>query len=268
MARRPAARAAAPIDLDDIRDDLGIPAGDTSNDAWLQRRIDGIWARFQQYTGRSLLLSSRWVDDWGKLVTNHPAWIEPPMIGAQASASVYLRVFPVQSIVGVFLNGGDFAPSRLIVEPASGKLVGLDGMASDLRTALVTGRARVEYSAGFETIPADLYEALLGVLTPLWSTRQAQASGASGVATRIATTDLGEIEFSQSPNVFVDATLKGVRTTDPLLGPWGMVLDTHVDWRSLIGGAYPSTSIATSTGAVVPKLDFSKAANSQYVPLI
>ena len=32
----------APIDLDTVKDDLGIPASDSTSDAWLQRRIDGI----------------------------------------------------------------------------------------------------------------------------------------------------------------------------------------------------------------------------------
>jgi hypothetical protein len=45
---RPAKAMHAPVDLDTIKDDLGIPHGDTSQDEWLQRRIDGVlapWSR-------------------------------------------------------------------------------------------------------------------------------------------------------------------------------------------------------------------------------
>ena len=237
----------APVDLDTIKDDLGIPAGDSTNDAWLQRRIDAIWSRFQIYTGRPLLLSSGWVDDWSRLVTNHPASTEPPLIRAWPSASVFLRVFPVQSLTRLVLNDQPVDVTRLVIEPASGKLVGLDDRPCDLRMTLLQGRALVEYAAGFETLPADLYDALLGTLAGQWAARQASASGvapAGFMPTRINAVDVGEIELSMSPNAFVDATLKGVRTTDPLLGPYGMLLDPYVDWRSIIGGAYPSTSAA------------------------
>lgn len=236
----------APVDIDTIKDDLGIPDIDTANDAWLQRRIDGIWARFEQYCARPLQLTSGWVDDWGTLVTNHPAYTEPPLLRAMPSASVFLRVFPVQAVAGVLLNDQTVDPAGVIFEPESGRLAGLQGMACDLRTTLVTGRALIEYSAGFETLPPDLYEALLGVLGPLWAARSAQAGGLPGVPLRIATTDVGEIEFSAAPNLFVDATTKRGNVADPLLGPYAMLLDTWVDWRSMIGGAYPSTFVAVA----------------------
>jgi hypothetical protein len=52
-AGKAAAKAThAPIDLATIKDDFGIPAGDTSQDEWLQRRIDGVWARMEAYTCR------------------------------------------------------------------------------------------------------------------------------------------------------------------------------------------------------------------------
>lgn len=233
----------APPDLlDTIKDDLGIPPGDTTSDAWLQRRIDGIWARFEVYTGRPLGLVSPWLDDWGTLIVNHPAVTEPPILRAQPGASVFLRVFPVARITSITMNNSTTVdPADVLFDQATGKLVGLYGGATDLRNELVGARALVAYEAGFAAMPADLYEALLGVLGPLWAARQAQASGLPGMATRISTTDVGEVEWSNSGNVFVEATLKGVRITDPILGPWGVVLDPYVDWRSMIGGAYPTT---------------------------
>src|SRR6185437_7053379 len=99
------ATLSAPIDLATIKDDLGIPADDTSNDAWLQRRIEGIWSRFQAYTGRPLQLASTWADDWGLLITNHPAYTQPPLIRAYPSATVFLRVFPVLAVSKLVLSG-------------------------------------------------------------------------------------------------------------------------------------------------------------------
>ena len=233
----------APVDIATIKDDLGIPAGDTTHDAWLQRRIDGIWSRFQTYTGRPLLLASGWEDDWGRLITNHPAATEPPLWRAGESGTVFLRVFPVQSVSRLVLNGAQQDPTRLMVDGESGKLVGLDGCRSDLRTLLVRGAAVVEYQAGFSELPADLYEAMLGALVPLWASRQSSAAGGpAGMATRISAIDVGEVELSGVANAFVDASLKGVRTPDPLLGPYTALLDPYVDWRSMITGAYPTTN--------------------------
>jgi hypothetical protein len=249
-----AVELSAPIDLGTVKDDLGIPPGDTSNDAWLQRRIDGIWSRFQSYTARPLTLASGWVDDWGELIQSAPARNEPPLISAHASASVFLRVFPVQQIIKLTLNGTEQNVARVIFDRGDGKLIGLDGYACDLRRALVYGRARVEYVAGYDELPPDLYEAMIGTLTPLWTARQAsQSGGMPGVPTRINAIDVGEIELSSAANAFVDATLKGVRTTDPLLGPYTALLDPYIDWRSMIGGAYPMTVA----------LDTSEAADAQ-----
>jgi len=49
----------APVDLDTIKDDLGIPHGDTNQDEWLQRRIDGVWARMEAYRPHRLAMRER-----------------------------------------------------------------------------------------------------------------------------------------------------------------------------------------------------------------
>jgi len=239
-------KSSVPIDLDTVKDDLGIPATDTSNDAWLQRRIDGLWSRFQTYCARPLLLASGWADDWGELVDNHPAPVEPPLWRHRQSGTVFLRVFPVASITKLSLNGDDtIDPARLEFDAETGKLVGLDGMPSDLRTYLVSTRARIEYSAGFETLPADLYEALINALSTQWLTRSASQTGfgpGGFIPTRVSAIDVGEVDLSSAPNFFAEqATRRNPGTVDPLLGPFSVLLDPYVDWRSMIGGAYPTT---------------------------
>jgi hypothetical protein len=234
----------APVDLARIKDDLGIPADNTSSDAWLARRIDGIWSRMQAYTGRPLLLASTWTDDWGRLITNQPAYVEPPLIAAWASGSVFLRVFPVQSIAKATFNGVELDKSRVLFESGSGKLIGLEGAPCDLRRALIGGRVAIDYEAGFAELPPDLYEVVLGALTPQWTARQAAQGGVAPdgfLPTRISATDVGEIELSPAANFFVDQS--GRRgAADPLLGPFAMLLDPYVDWRTMLGGAYPATT--------------------------
>jgi hypothetical protein len=247
-AAAPKAKAAprsAPVDLETIKDDLGIPADDTSSDAWLTRRIDGLWSRFQSYTGRPLTLASGWVDDWGELFASAPARLEPPSVQPMPRGSVYLRVFPVVAISKVTINGATLDPTKAIFEPASGKLFSLDGPpAIDLGVMLVSGRARLEYTAGFNPLPADLYDALLGALAIQWSARQAiQANGGGLLPTRISAIDVGDVEFSTAPNAIVEATMKGVGTEDPLLGPYAMLLDPYVDYRSILSaGTLPTTA--------------------------
>jgi hypothetical protein len=233
----------APVDLQVVKDDLGIT--DDTSDAWLQRRVNGLWARFQRYTARPLMLSSGWADDWGELVQNHPANTEPPIIRAAPSASVFLRVFPVQSISKFTVNGADQDASRVLFDGESGKLLGLDGRACDIAYLLPSARVRIEYKAGFESLPADLYEAVVGALLVQWNQRQASASGlgpAGLTASRISAMDVGDVELTAASNFFVDqATRRGGTDLDPLLGAFADLLDPYIDWRSMLGGAYPTT---------------------------
>jgi hypothetical protein len=242
-AAKASPRATAPIDLTTIKDDLGIAAGDTSNDAWLQRRIDGIWGRIQTYTARPMMLAGGWVDDWGQLITNHPAYTEPPLIRAIPSGTVYLRVFPVAAITKLTLDATDQAVSRLIFDAASGKLVALDGIATDLRSFLLYSQARIEYTAGFSVLPDDLYEVVYGALQPQWSARQASMSGIGGTPARVVVQDVGEVQMMPAANFFIqEATQQRASGgVDPLLGPFNTVLDPYVDWRTMLGGAYPTT---------------------------
>lgn len=246
--RAAAPRTVPPELLASIKDDLGIAADDSTSDAWLSRRIDGIWARFQVYTGRPLQLSSGWADDWGRLVQNAPALTQPPLIRAWPSGSVFLRVFPVQQITKLTLDGIDWDVSRIDFDGEEGKLVGIDGRAIDLRHWLVHARARVEYMAGFDTLPADLYEALLGAVQQQWASRQSQQAGlGTGGVVRISAIDVGDIEIA-SVAPFTEAAMKGVGAGgDPLLGPFASYLDPYIDWRSMIGGPYPVTEPLPAT---------------------
>lgn len=235
----------APVDLATIKEDLGIAPSDTTNDAWLQRRIDALWAAFQIYTERPLLLVGGWVDDWGMAPVSAPAVLEPAMLQTRLRGSVFLRVYPVASITKVTLNGADSPAADVLVDKSDGKLLALSGAPSlDLGTLLVTQKARIEYTAGFVAVPADLYDTLLGALSIQWTARQALAGGV-GVGgflpTKISAIDVGQVDLSLAPNLLVEQSAKRSTSTDPLLGPYAMRLDPYIDYRSMLGGALPTT---------------------------
>jgi hypothetical protein len=240
----------APVDLATIKDDLGIDAADTSNDAWLVRRIDGIWSRFEAYTFRHLRLAAPWTDDWGEIARTLVHRQEPPPLVSIPRATVFLRVFPVEAVTGLWLNDQQQADlTQLVFDGATGKVLSLRGVAlwnHDAGPQLLRERARIAYTAGFPSLPLDLYEALIGCLDPLWAVRQAQLAGfgagfGGGTVTRINAIDVGEVDLTYTPTPFVDQANKRA-APDPLIGPWSAMLDPYVDWRASIGGVvYPTT---------------------------
>jgi hypothetical protein len=249
---KPKARSAPPVDLAILKDDLNIPATDTSNDAWLERRIDEIWARFEVFTSRKLACPpSSFVDDWGEVQLGGQHINLPPVIAYWPRTTLFLTVYPVTAITAVELYGNPLADlSGVRWDIRSGKLLTFDGeqvanagwFGGGLDRRLLYDRARVTYTAGWDAIPPDLYAALLGVLTPLWQARQAQQSGfGGGAVTQVDVMDVGSVQLAGA-NPFVEATLKGVRTSDPLLGPWAANLTDYIDWRATIGAECFPTS--------------------------
>jgi hypothetical protein len=233
-----------PICLDSIKDDLGIEADDTTNDAWLNRRIAELWSRIESYTDRTLALEGPWVDDWGDLVTNRPAHVVPYPIDYRRG-SVYLNVFPVAAVTKLTLNGAVADASNVLFDRKTGKLLSLSGVpTSDLGHLVVSGNARLEYTAGFKTLPPVLYGVVRGALEIQWSARQAKQSGSAVggyLPTRISAIDVGEVELTLAPNPIVEATMKGVGTSDPLLGPYTEALDPFVDYRGMATGPLPTS---------------------------
>jgi hypothetical protein len=245
-----------PIDLAILKDDLGIDPADTSNDAWLQRRVNGVWQRMETYTARSLSSPpSGFVDDWGELVINDRVQQQPPLWNnMRPRASVFLRQFPVLSINGVELNGTPIDPSFAIVDNKTGKLFGLDGSslyARDLGVLLPSARAKVTYMAGWAELPADLYEVLLQAMEVQWNSRLAQESGlGGGNVNEVQVQDVGSFKMS-STNAFTTAANKGAGALDPMLGPYTAILDNYVDWRAMLGLATFPTTTSIDVSAVM-----------------
>ena len=247
----------APIDLAILKDDLDIDPADTSQDAWLQRRVNGIWQRMETYTARRLVSPPQgFVDDWGELILNDRYRLQPPGYAwrDQPRASVFLRQFPVQSITAVELNGAAIPdPTVAMFDGKTGKLFGLDGsseIALDLGHWLPSMRAKVTYLAGWTELPPDLYEVLQGAMLIQWGNRQSQQSElAGGNISEISVQDVGSFKMTSS-NPFIVASNKGPGALDPLLGPFTAILDNYVDWRASLGLATFPTTIEIGTPPV------------------
>ena len=233
------ALADAPVfDLDTIKDDLGIPAGDTSQDEWLQRRIDEIWARFEAYTLRSLAVPpATFVDDWSTVVELSRYQVLPPAWAFRPAASTFLRQFPVKAVTVFEIDGGVVDPTRVRFNPKTGQLLAVDESAwsSDLGPRLYGSRAKITYTAGFDTVPADLYGALVGILQMLWTQRAAIAAGLPSNLKSVNAIDVGQVEFADSTRLLEAQISAGSKGGDPLLGPFAASLAPYVDLRSALG---------------------------------
>jgi len=238
------AKAFPTLDLDDVKDDVGMPATGTENDAWLDRRISGILARFQRYTNRYL----------GPVIAFQDAW-QPTRPGANAPAywpsyyggAFYLRNYPVVTIDEASEGGATIDPATIIFETSSGLLVGY-GAGSRFVIPVI------KYSAGFQDMPADLYEAMIGILRTLWASRSMDKSGLSvGGMTPSSLTiaDVGDVALTQGGGQGFDAALTaGGDYVDPYLGPYTYLLDSYTDLRAQMGSAL--MPVTTVVPVVVP----------------
>lgn len=242
----------APDILADIKSDLGIT--DSASDEWLGRRIAGIWSRMEHYTSRALCSPPQtFIDDWGLISFNGTQLPSPPATWVPPRASVFLRYFPVVSIEAIEHDGAAGDPTKVRWDGRTGKLFNFDQVwAEDLGPFLFNSRTRVTYKAGWAELPGDLYEIVLGSMQALWSGRggSSGSGGVQGTINTINVVDVGSVELGQG-NAFVESTLKGVRVSDPLLGPYTSLLDLYVDERNLLGwqGQPSTTAVAPAAAA-------------------
>lgn len=235
----------APISLDDIKADLGIT--DASQDDWLQRRIDGAWSRMELYTRRKLCSPPQpFVDDWGEIAFIEASQPMPPPLWYPPSATVFLRYFPVASIDALELDGTAGTPADVRFDPRNGKLFTLVAgsiYAEDLSRVLIGQRARITYKAGWDTLPADLYEIVMNAVQVQWRQRAAQVAGMTGpgggTITQIDAADVGSVQMSDG-NMFQQSSARS-SGGDPLLGPYLGMLDAYIDHRSGIWAGQPTT---------------------------
>jgi hypothetical protein len=221
------------VDLDALKDDLGITG--STHDAWLARRVAGALALMSDYTHRYIGPLATFTDTWrpeNYEVHNRPYW-------PQDRGMVFtLRNFPVDSITSAQDDGITQVAGDVIFDRKTGQLIGYGNVASPNRFNMPT----IEYVAGWATLPANLYEALVGIIAPQWEKRANASAGLSGVGS-VSIQDVGDIDFSDtvSGTSFERAAMNGV--VNPLLGPYVSVLDSYVDLRGSFNNVlFPRTS--------------------------
>ena len=246
LGGKPALAAAPVFDLDTIKDDLGIALDDTTQDAWLERRIADIWGRFESYTMRSLAVPpAPFVDDWSAVVELSRHILLPPSWDFRQRASTFLRQFPVVAVTAFEIDGGTVDPSLVRFKASTGQLLALDGNWShDLGPRLANSRARITYTAGFASVPPDLYGALVGVLQMMWTQRAAAVAGLPAGVKSVSGIDVGEVSFSDPAALLETQMASTAKGGDPLLGPFTASLAPYVDWRSGLGSATYAESAA------------------------
>lgn len=230
------------IDLAELKDDLGITG--TGDDAWLQRRIEGVLAAMQSYTHRYIGDVVTFEDDFSRIVDGSRLWIAPPY-PALMRVTPRLRNWPVTEIVSATNNGNTVDPASVLFNATTGEILSIEGApAVDLSRSLI-GAVVIRYKAGWAAIPRDLYEILRAVIANQYTLRKANAAGGLSIGglgvTAIQVPDVGSVQLGNGASAFEQSASKG-GAIDPILGPYTRSLDPY--FVPVIGDrAYPETRL-------------------------
>jgi hypothetical protein len=153
------ATSLALVTLDQAKAALGIDPADTSQDAALQQQIDSVSQAINNYCDRVFVVQS-YRDQvrgacgrWGEpLVTRqYPIVLDPGGV----------------PLVAVVDDGAALDPTLLEVYPETGSLYRLDAASLD-PSVWASPLLVVDYTAGFDPIPADVQSAALEYLAARW----------------------------------------------------------------------------------------------------
>jgi hypothetical protein len=141
------------VSVDQAKEALGIDSADTSQDAALTAQIDAVSIAINNYCDRVFAVQT-YRDQYREVCGN---WGEP----------LVMRQYPLDTTGLVITeNGGALNLALVEVWPETGRLHRLDaaGTPSGWGVALLV----VDYTAGFDPIPADVQAATLEWLTARW----------------------------------------------------------------------------------------------------
>jgi len=211
--------------LAELKAYLGIPAGDTSGDAWLTAQAEVVLDAMRGLTGRWLYPPAPAADAFA--LPTDPC--HPIHCGACACPPVQLAQIPVQELTAI--EGGDTARDLAAYEVDSG---GVLRTAADHRPVPVPWAAmRVAYVAGWAELPATLKAALFDLVGGAWTASgRGVAPGGGGPppgVTKVSVIDVGSIEYA-------DATGAGGAPPDPILGRYSGLVARYTDLAASIGG--------------------------------
>lgn len=219
----------APIDIEVLKDDLGIT--DTASDAWLTRRVEAIWSRIESYTARTLRAPpATFRDEW----SGFPWWTPGSLWPLVNPSNVFLRQYPVTEILTIDAGDDEVDIAGFSLDKRTGQVIALNGVPWP-----TTGIVSIAYKAGWEDLPAELYDVVLSLMRPLWAERSAATSGTLAGVNSISINDVGSVDLTTS-TAYSDVAAKS--GGDPMLGPYAYVLDSYIDWRARMGGQPGVTS--------------------------
>lgn len=218
-------------DLPILKDDLGIPADDATQDAWLTRRMNGIMDAIREYTGLWIAPVATFIDDWTDVKQDRLADYYPEKYGSKNSVLLY--EYPVVSIEEALINGASIDKASVRFDARTGELKG-----TQIGGHLSYQNAKITYKAGSDTVPAAIYDVMLGIMTTLYGARRAQiatgGAGSMGPIDSVTIADVGQLKMA-SPSYGFDSSMSGYSGMDPILGPYTKTLDGYKDWRNKLG---------------------------------
>lgn len=159
-----------------LRVRVGLPADDTSKDTVLEAAFNGSLALAETYCDRYFDYKDGEVEEFT----------------FQADRSVSLMRYPLKSITSVVTkDGATVDPNGYYPEKKTGLLY--------MTTGANDPQLTVTYSGGYETLPADLFQALLlgfdAVYADLTKTSTGGDAVPSGDVVAISVPDVGRVEF-------------------------------------------------------------------------
>ena len=146
------------IDLETVKDELGIPPEDTTYDARLQRWITATSQRFSNVCGvvfpeEDLSEVFRLIGQWWGLSSPY-------------GIPLRLRRRPITFITGVLEGNAELLPDAFEANMPGGLLFRLMG---DVRGHWHGPSVTIRYSAGYYPIPADVQDAVLAIVRHKYS---------------------------------------------------------------------------------------------------
>jgi len=198
-----------------LRQEIGV--SDDTQDEWLLARAESALAAMRRYCRRWLWPASQFRDafiyDFAQQCNR--------CIGRAAT----LAEIPVVEILSVVADGTPL-PADEFEALTTGRLFRkLD--TAGLMPVIAGAQLLVDYVAGYEDLPADLYEVIAGVVKKAWGSTEAGAGDALGNVEKLTVFDVGSVELSGA-GAFYESSVKAP-AAGPILGPWGAQLDSYRD---------------------------------------
>jgi hypothetical protein len=188
------------IELSTVKEMLGYDEDDETRDTVLTMLINGALQALKKLTGRNLEYG-QYRDTFGYRTDRH-----------------YLMESPIVSVESVKLGTADVASSEYTVFNNSGRIE-FRNCRGGLHTLDMSSYLTIEYTAGYQTLPADLLMAVFAAIQAA-DNHSKQQSSYGGQVRRITVADVGSTEFAVQSGSAATAVLK-----DTLLAQLGDLVD-------------------------------------------